>query len=253
MSFRAVYPAATKFKYIVQTLAKVMDEIPFTATPEGLEVKTLTPDKTTMIILKLPITAFEEYDLTEDKKFFVVPADELNRVAKRGTRNDMVELKLDEERRRLEINFIDKKTSVTRSFYIPLRESVAEELAEPQVELTVTARMEADDFKDIINDAKIVSDEVEFAAHDDYLEVAAVSTQKKYTGIFRVGDPLISYEVRGSTPVRAKYSIDLLKATTKATSAADVVTVEYGEALPMRISFDLPSGGVLIYWVSPRI
>jgi proliferating cell nuclear antigen len=253
MAFRAVYPAATKFKYIVQTIAKVMDEIPFVATPEGLEVKTLTPDKTTMIVLKLPMTAFEEYELEEEKKTFVVPADELNRIAKRGTRNDMVELKLNEEQRRLEINFIDKKTGVVRSFYVPLREAIVEELAEPQVELTVTARLEADDFKNIINDAKIVSDEVEFSAYEDHLEVVAVSAQKKYTGIFRVGDPLISLDVRGTAPIRAKYSIDLLKATTKATSAADTATLEYGEALPMRISFDLPGNGVLIYWVSPRI
>jgi len=253
LSFRAVYPTATKFKYIIQTIAKVMDEIPFIAKPEGIEIKTLTPDKTTMIVLRLPISAFEEYELQEDKKVFVVPADEMNRIAKRGTRNDMVELKLNEEQRKLEVNFIDKKTGVVRAFYVPLREAVVEELAEPQVELTVSLRLEADDFKNIINDAKIVSDEVEFAAYDDRLEVVAISTQKKYNGVFRIGDPLISYEVKGSTPVRAKYSIDLLKATTKATSAADTASIEYGEALPMKITFDLPGGGILVYWVSPRI
>ncbi len=253
MAFRAVYPAATKFKYIVQTIAKVMDEIPFVATAEGLEVRSLTPDKTTMIILKLPMAAFEEYELDEEKKTFVVPADELNRIAKRGTRNDLVELKLNEEQRRLELNFIDKKTGVVRSFYIPLREGIVEELAEPQVELTVEAKLEADDFKNLINDAKIVSDEVEFAAYDDRLEVISVSPQKKYQGIFRVGDPLISLEVRTNPPVKAKYSIDLLKASLKATSAADVVTLQYGEALPMRISFELPGEGVLVYWISPRI
>lgn len=253
MGFRAVYPTATKFKYIVQTIAKIMDEIPFVARADGLEVKTLTPDKTTMIILRLPVSAFEEYELDEEKKVFVVSSEEMNRIAKRGTRNDMVELKLDEERRRLEINFIDKKTGVVRSFYVPLREAIIEELAEPQVELTVSIRLEAEDFKNIINDAKIVSDEIELVAEDEHLEAIAVSAQKKYTGIFRVGDPLISYEVKGPTPIRAKYSIDLLKATTKATSAADTASLEYGEALPMRITFELPSGGVLVYWVSPRV
>ncbi|ALL01087.1 DNA polymerase sliding clamp subunit [Pyrodictium delaneyi] len=253
MGFRAVYPAATKFKYIIQTIAKVMDEIPFIATQDGIDVRTLTPDKTTMIILRLPMVAFEEYELDEDKKTFIVPADELNRIAKRGTRNDLVELKLDEERRRLEVNFIDKKTGVVRSFYVPLREGVVEEFSEPQVELTVTARMMADDFKNIINDAKIVSDEVEFSSYEDRIEVYAESAQKRYMGVLRVGEPLISLDVTGNTPVKAKYSIDLLKASVKATTAADTVTVQYGEALPMRISFDLPSGGTLIYWVSPRI
>ena len=253
MSFRAVYPAATKFKYIVQTIAKIMDEIPFTATQEGLEVKALTPDKTTMIVLRLPVTAFEEYELQEDKKSFIVSSDELNRVAKRGTRNDLVELRLNEEQRRLEVNFIDKKTGVTRSFYVPLREGIVEELAEPQVELTVMVRMDADDFKEIINDAKIVSDEVEFIAYEDRLEAVTSEAQKSYHGVFREGDPLLSISVSGNAPVKSKYSIDLLKASTKATSAAETATIEYGESLPMRITFDLPGGGILVYWISPRM
>ena len=124
VAFKAVYPSATKFKYIVQTVAKVMDEAPFIATSDGLEVRALTPDKTTMIVLKLPMMAFEEYNLEEERKTFIVSSDELNRVAKRGTRNDLVELKLDEDRRRLEVNFIDKKTGVVRSFYVALIEGM---------------------------------------------------------------------------------------------------------------------------------
>jgi proliferating cell nuclear antigen len=253
MSFRAVYPAATKFKYIVQTIAKVMDEIPFIATAEGLEVRALTPDKTTMIILRLPVTVFDSYELQEEKKTFIVSSDELNRIAKRGTRNDIVELKLDEEHRRLEINFHDKKTGIVRSFYVPLREGIVEELSEPQVELSVTARMMAEDFKNVINDAKIVSDEVEFRTLEDKIEVHAESTQKRYKGILLQGDPLLSLDITGNPPITAKYSIDLLKAALKATSAADTVTLQYGESLPMRLSFDLPGGGILIYWVSPRV
>ncbi len=253
MGFRAVYPAATKFKYIVQTIAKIMDEIPFTATQEGLEVRALTPDKTTMIVLRLPMIAFEEYELDEDKKSFIVSSDELNRVAKRGTRNDMVELRLDEDNRRLVVNFVDKKTGVVRSFYVPLREGIVEELMEPQVDLEVTLRLEADDFKEIINDAKIVSDEVEFIAYEDRLEVISVAQQKRYRGVFKEGEPLIQLTVKGNAPVKSKYSIDLLKAATKAASAAETATIEYGESLPMRITFDLPGEGVLVYWVSPRL
>ncbi len=252
MPFRCIYPAATKFKYIVQTIVKILDEIPFSATPDGLEVRTLTPEKTTMIVLRMPTTSFEEYQLEAEEKTFIVSADELNKVAKRGTRNDLVELALEEEQRRLRITFIDKKTSVTRTFYVPLREGVVERLSEPQVELTVSMKMLADDFKNIINDVKLVGDEAEFVAYEDRFEVRTVTPQREYHGVFEVGNPLISYDVTGQTPVRSKYAIDLLKASTKAATAADTVTVEFGEALPLRLSFDLPGGGVLIYWITPR-
>ncbi len=252
MVFRCIYPAATKFKYIVQTIVKILDEVPFIATSEGLEVRTLTPEKTTMIILRMPTTSFEEYQLEEEEKTFIVPADDLNKVAKRGTRNDLVELALEEEQRRLRVTFIDKKTSVTRTFYVPLREGVVERLSEPQVELTVSLKMLADDLKNIINDVKLVGDEAEFIGLEDRFEVRSVTPQREYHGVFEVGNPLITYDIRGEAPVRSKYAIDLLKASTKAASAADAVTVEFGEGLPLRLAFDLPGGSSLIYWITPR-
>lgn len=252
MAFRALYSSAVKFKYIVQSLAKIVDEIPFIAVPDGIETYVLTPDKTTMVVLKLPVTAFEEYEV-EDKETFVVSSDEINRVAKRGARNDLVELKLDRDNRRLEVNFMDKKTSVVRSFYVTLRESVVEELVEPQVELTVSMKLESKILKDIIGDAKIVSDEIEFIAYEDRVEVIASAQPKTYKAVLREGEPLIGYNVSGSVPIKSKYSIDLLKATFKAVSSAKTVSVEYGESLPMKIIFDLPGGGILTYWISPRV
>ncbi|MET1128990.1 MAG: DNA polymerase sliding clamp [Thermoproteota archaeon] len=253
MTFQAVYPSGTKFKQIVQTIVKLIDEIPFIATSNGLEVKTLTPDKTTMIVVKLPASAFEDYQLDEEKKKFLVPSDELNRVSKRGTRNDNVVLKLDEERRRLEIRFVDRKTFVERTFYIPLREGVVEELAEPQVELSVRFMLEAKDFKSLIDDIKVIGDEAEFIAQEDRIEVRSQAAQKKYAAILTMGNPLLSLDVGGNPPIRSKYSIDLLKASTKAASSADTVTVSYGESLPMRMSYSLPTGGELVYWISPRV
>ncbi len=254
MSMRAVYPAATKFKYIVETLAKAIDEIPFIATPEGLVVRSLSPDKTTMIVLNMPMTSFEEYEVSQDKVTFVVSSDDLRKAAKRGTRNDILEIKVDVEARKMLLIFRDKKTNISRTFDVPLRESVVEELAEPQVELTVTARLDANGFKLVIRDAKLISDEVEFRAYEDRLEAHASSMQKQYKCVMDMASgSLLDITVRGKTPVTAKYAVDLLQACMKAAQAAGTVTVEYGEALPMRLVFELPAGSTLVYWVSPRI
>ena len=251
--FRARYAQATKFKRIIQAVAKIMDEFPFVVTSDGLYVRVLTPDKTTMIILEMPTYIFEDFQLDEEKKNFIVSSDDLNRVAKRGARNDYVELILDEAGKKLEINFVNQKTGVERKFQVPLREGIIEELSEPTVDLSVEVEMNASVMKEIINDAKLVGDEIEFIGYEDRLEVRVEAMQKIYKGIFKIGEGLEFYTIKADPPVRAKYSIDLLKSTLRATSAADAVKLGFGEGLPMRINLSLGGGASLIYWVSPRV
>ena len=120
------------------------------------------------------------------------------------------------------------------------------------MELNVSARLLADDFKNIINDVKLISEDAEFIAYEDRMEVHAMEAQKEYKGVFEVGNPLVSYDVTGKTPIRSIYSVDLLKASTRAATAADTVVLEYGESLPLKLTFDLPGGSSLIYWITPR-
>lgn len=250
MSFRVIYPSASKYKYIAQTLAKIADEIPFTASEGGLLVKLLSPDKTTMITLTIPSLAFDEYECSEETTF-IVNSDEFNRTIRRGTRNDMLEMILEKEYRRLRIAFIDKKLGYRRTFYVLLKEGVVEKLPEPKLELPVAVRMISNDFKNLISDAKIVGDEIEFIATSEKLEARVVTPQKEYYNIMKLDKPLISLIVENGE-VRATYGIDLLEATLKATSASETVTLEFGSSLPMKLTFDVPGGGTLVYWVAPR-
>lgn len=250
MSFRAVYPSASKFKYIAQTLAKIASEIPFTANENGINVKVLSPDKTTMIILTLPSLAFEEYECSQEITF-IVGSDEFNKTVKRGSRNDMLEFILEKEYRRLKMTFIDRKLGYRRTFYVSLREGVVEKLPEPKMELPVSIRMISDDFKNIIKDAKIVGDEIEFIATPEKVEVRTITPQKEYYNILLPDKPLVSMIVK-EAEVRSTYGIDLLEAALKATSASETVTLEFGPSMPIKIVFDVPGGGTLTYWVAPR-
>ncbi len=253
MTFRAVYPAATKFKYVAQTIAKITDEIPFVATPEGLFVKTLSSDKTTMIVLQIPSTAFEEYLCEEDKVTFIVSADEFSKVSKRGTRNDVIELVLEKEHRRLRFTFQDRKTGVERTFYVELREGIVEELPEPSLELPVIARMLTDTFKNALRDVKLVGEEVEIIAEgEERIIFQSISPQREYYNIMEREKALLSFR-NTSEKVHAKYSLELLEAALKATTAAEAVTLEMGENMPLKLTFDLPGGATLVYWIAPRI
>ncbi len=251
MMFKAIYPNAVKFKYIAQTMAKITDDVPFTASEEGLSASVLSPDKTTMTVLSIPSTAFEEFEV-DGKTSFIVSSSELNRIARRGTRNNSIEFLLEEEERRLRVSFIDEKTGLTRTFYLQLREGVVEPLREIKLELPVSVRMLASDFKDLLRDAKIVGDEIELVAEGSRLEARCVTQQKEYYNIMEEGAPLISIMNSGGK-ASARYSLDALQAALKATSAAESMTLEFGQDLPLKLVFELPGGGVLTYWVAPRV
>jgi len=248
--FRAVYPSASKFKYVAQTLAKIVDEIPFYAEPDALEVRVLSPDKTTMTVLKVPSIAFEEY-LCDEETFFVVSSDEFNRIARRGTRNDLVVLELDSEAKTLRFMFKDKKTGIERVFLLSLKERVGEKLPEPSLELGVSARMLSDDYKNIIRDLKVVGEEAVFMYSDGKLVIKTSAQQKEYEGVFEQDNPLITLSATVDKAI-ARYSIGLLEATLKAAAASKNVEIQFDTDKPLRVEFELPTGGSIIYWIAPR-
>jgi len=249
--FRAVYPTASKFKYIAQTLAKITDEIPFYATPDSLEARILSPDKTTLAILKIPSIAFEEYECDEEK-FFVIGADEFNKIMRRGTRNDAAIFELVEEKNIFRIIFRNKKTGVERTFELETKPRAQEKVPEPELELGVTFRMLTDDYKHIIRDLKIAGEDATFMYKDGKLLIHSMTQQKEYRGEFEQDNPLL-YISATVDSARAKYSVGLLESTLKPTQASKTVTISFDTDKPIKIVFELPEGGNIVYWIVPRI
>lgn len=249
--FKAVFTAVPKFRYIAQTLAKITDEAPFYATSDGLEVKVLSPDKTTLTILKIPAIAFEEYNV-DGEEFFVIGSDELNKIIRRGTRDDLLVFELDKENNKLKIVFRHKKTGMERTFYIDVKPRTPEQLPEPKLDLGVSFRILPDDYKQIIRDLKVVGEEAVFQYKNGKILVYSYAQQKEYRGEFSEGSPL-SYVSATVDEARAIYSVGLLETTLKPVQAATDIIVSFDTDKPMKIEFTLAAGGTLVYWIVPRI
>ncbi len=248
---RIVYPNANKFKTLTQVLAKVVDEAPFFVKETGVFVKSLSEDKTTMIVFNIPASVFEEYEV-EEQVAFSVSTRELNRVSRRGTRNDKIELNLDKEARVLRMVFRDKKTDVVRMFEIPVSLDSVEEVGEPKVDLPVKLDMIAGDFKDIIADAKLVGEEIVIEYHGDEIRIKSEGAGRTYETLLKKGEPLISLASDTGEAV-AKYSVELLAATTKAATSGATLSISFGQDLPLRLSLEIEGVGSLVYWVAPRM
>jgi proliferating cell nuclear antigen len=248
--FRATYPSGSKFKSIASAIVKITDEAPFYIKPEALEVKVFSPDKTAMVIVKIPSVAFEEYNF-EVEDYFVVSSSDLNRVLRRGTRTDILVLELDKSVGVLKTVFRNKKTGVERTFFVELKQSIPEEVPDLDIELGVTVTMLASDFKLLIRDLKTVGDYATFHFKENKLHVYSSEQQKEYRAILEEGSPLISV---ASTvdEAKASYSIDLLRLATRAASASKNITLSFDNDKPMKIVFELEGGGSITYWLTPR-
>jgi len=248
--FKAVYSNASKMKYVAQAIAKIIDEAPFYATPDALEVKVLSPDKTMLTIVKIPSIAFDEYNV-DGEEFFVVSSMDFNRIIRRCTRNDVMEMELDKERSVLKIVFRDKKTGIERTFLLETRPRPPEQIPEINIELGVTVKMASDDYRELLGDLKTVGETAVFMVQEGKLVVRTGEQQKEYEGVFSEGNPLI-YLSSTAPRVQAKYSIDQLQATLKPISAAKQVTLYFDSDKPLKIEYEIAGGGTIVYWLTPR-
>lgn len=249
--FRASYTSASKFKHIAQALAKITDEAPFFITQDMFEARILSPDKTTMIILKIPSISFEEYEVDEQETFIVSTSD-LNKIIRRATRNDVLVFEYLKEENKLKIIFRNKKTGVERSFLIEARSGIGEIPSEIKTELGVTARFVADDYKQIIRDLKIVGEEAIFHYKEGKLYITAHAQQKEYRGEFSEGNPL-TYLSATVNEAKSIYSVSLLEATLKPIQSAKHITLSFDTDKPAKIEFEITEGGYMIYWIVPRV
>lgn len=248
---KLVFSKANKFKDFTDALVKIVDEAPIVVDESGFSSRSLSEDKTTMAILHIPSESFESIEI-EEKTLFKIKSKELNRVLKRASKNDSLEMEIDKARKVLKILFSDVKKGIQRNFEVPISFEGVEELKEPEVALPVDFVINGGDFKDIVDDIKYVSDEVKIEYKENALHFSAESQGRSYSAILKEGEPLISLRAPDE-PVVSKYSINLLNAAVRGIDTGNTISVSFGNSLPMKIYTEVSTIGTLAFWIAPRV
>ena len=247
---RVVHEGASKFKYVIQALAKINDEGVFVFGEDMFMANVMSPDKVTMAVLKVESISFASYEV-EEPVSLQVRLDDLNKIVRRATRNDKLVFEYDVNQRILVVSLEDSKTGLLRQFEVPSMVLEGYKPREPNPEFTATIEMYSDDFKAIIQDAKVVGDLITFEAREDVFRVHVIGEEKEYEWIMRDGDPLIRLQVDEES--RSSYTRQSLEATTKPTSAAEVVKLSFSTDYPLQVEFALPYGERLVVYTAPSI
>ena len=245
---RFLFPDAREWKYLVQSLATIIDEASFVATSEGLKLRALDPSRIAMVDLFIPRDAFEEYEIGEEEVKIGVNFDDLNKIIKRGKADERVVFEVTESR--LKITLLGKSE---RSFSLPLLDIVGETLPTPKVTFTVLAKMMSDALRDALKDAELVSDMVRFVGEENEFRVEAKSDKGEVEARFTLEQgSLLEYEVQ--EPASALYSLSYLTDIVgKAYRVSDIVTIEFSTNKPLALTFDITEGGTLRYYLAPRM
>ncbi|MBP1449731.1 MAG: proliferating cell nuclear antigen (pcna) [Thermoproteus sp.] len=242
------YSDAKEWTHILDSIAVLVEEAAFTLRQDGLALRTLDPSRTAMVDLFIPKEGFEEYPELEAEVKIGVNFKDLKKLLKRLKRGDKISMELEESK--LRVKLIGKST---RSITLPLVEIAGEDLPTPKVVFTAMVKTASDVLDQAMKDADAIADAVKFDVDEEALYIRASSDKGEVEVKLDKGGELV-YEFDVKEPASATFSLEyLVDITGKASRVSDIATIELASAKPISLTFDIPAGGKLTYFVAPRI
>lgn len=245
LSFRE----ATIWKYAISAISKIIEEASFRITEEGLRLKAMDPSAVVLVDFYIPREAFSVFEV-EREITIGANMEELAKILRRARKGD--ELVLEPiPGGHLKIVFEGKGS---RSFRIPGIELSVQEIPEISFEETFKCKIMPKMFKDVIRELEPVSDSVEFYSPVDsgilYLRAQGEIAEAEIE-LSAASGALIEYESSGEA--RSKYTVEyLVDISAAAQAAAEVLSIGLGVETPLRLTYELPYGGKLEFYVAPR-
>jgi proliferating cell nuclear antigen len=233
--FKAVLADSKIWRNIIESISTLVEEGVFIADPTGIRLRAMDPSRVAMVDMELPKTSFDSYECTEEVPIGV-NFDDMKNIMKRTGGNEKLELEKLEKEARLKIRF---KGKTSRTFSLPLLDLGKEELSVPRISFLATVKLPASTLMDAIKDAEVVSDFVKITAEDERLRVTKDSGE------------LLSIELKESA--HALYSLTYLSKMMVASDLSDIAILMFSTDMPLRLDFNLPNGGRIVYYLAPRM
>ena len=242
------YMDAKEFAYIIDSISVLVEEASFVLRSDGLFLRALDASRTAMVDLSMPKEAFEEFPEVEEEVKLGFNFKDLKKLLRRVKKGDKISLEIEESR--VKVKLVGKSV---RSITLPMIEVVSEELPTPKVVFTALVKTSSDVLASAVKDADAVADEVKFEANEDAFVISAASDKGEVEVRLDKGSELV-YEFDVKEPASARYSLEyLVDIVSKASKISDIATVELATAKPVLLTFDIPAGGRIAYYVAPRV
>jgi len=247
--FKLKVSDAKLLRDMANAISILVDEATFKIDPEGLKLRAMDPSRVAMIDFEWPKTIFQEYVSNEPTKV-CLNISELLKLLKRASKDESVELSIDDKTGRLLVVISGK---YNRNFTMPTLEASEEEVPTPKISFNVKAKTTTQGLSQAIEDAQLVSDHVRIEAEPEKMILSASGDLMGATITLQKGsDALLDLEVKENS--KATFSLSYLSEIIKAASAtSDIATLEFSSDMPIRIDFQQTKEGKLVFFLAPRI
>ena len=247
--FKLKVTDAKLLRDMATAISILVDEATFKIDSEGLKLRAMDPSRVAMIDFEWPKANFADYECSEPSKM-CINISEILKLLKRASKDEAVELSLDDKTGRLQVKITGK---YTRNFTMPTLEASEEEVPTPKISFNVKAKTTTHGLSQAIEDAQLVSDHVRIEADAENLILNATGDLMGATITLQKGsDTLLDLETKENS--KATFSLSYLSEIIKAASAtSDIATIEFSTDMPVRIDFQQMKEGKLTFFLAPRI
>jgi proliferating cell nuclear antigen len=242
--FKAVINAEV-FKDAIEAVSTLVDEAKFRLTADGITVRAVDPANVAMVAFDLNAKAFESFEATDGE--IGIDLVRLMDIMGMTSRDDKIELRLNEETRKLEI----RTGGLTYTLSLLDPSSIRKEPKVPNLELPAKIVLTGSELKRAVKAAEKVSDHMALGVVDKNFYIEAEGDLDKVR-LDMPGTSLIS--LTATENVRSLFSIDYLNDIAKSLGKAEQVSIDLGSNYPAKFNFNIASGnGSVTYLLAPRI
>lgn len=232
------------FKELVETIGNIADEVALLFASEGLTIKALDVDQSSLIDIYFPKEMFLEYDI-EESVSVGVSINNLKKVLKHLKKGENLAIEPEGEYAKFTIG---AGGVVSRMFRFRNLEVPAPEIPELNLSFTATAKVMAQSLKKVIEDIEAIGGSTQFRATPEALVIRSVGAGKLEVKFAQGSLALISLEV--SEPAESIYDTSKLVNVLGITKISDVVTLSFASKMPLKAEFSIGPGRVT-YLLAP--
>ncbi len=226
------------FSDAISIMSELVNEVRIKVGKSGMSAVAVDPANVALVSLKLPHTAFTQFESEEDE--LCVNLDDLKQILKRAQSGSTVTLEKQENKLK-----ISMQGTIKRNFTLSLINIEAEEKQVPELEFGSKVLLSSQLFQHAVEDASIVSDACTFNTDEKNFAVEAQGNLNTSMTSFN------SDEAKFSGEGKAKYSLEYLQKFVKGGKLAENVYLQYKTDYPLRVDF---LGNVeLTFILAPRV